>query len=167
MASRFVRGGDRLEAALAAIGHRLGRGGTLTVGFYDSATYPRGGINVPTVAAIQEFGAPAAGIPPRPFFRNMVAKHQSEWPGQVAEQLKLTDNDTELTLRRVGEVIAGELRQSIVDTNEPPLAPATVARKGFAKPLVDTGQLLNSIDYEVDGARQEGPRGGNPYRMRT
>ena len=29
------------------------------------------------------------------------------------------------------------------------LAESTIARKGFAKPLVETGHMLNSVDYEV------------------
>jgi hypothetical protein len=32
------------------------------------------------------------------------------------------------------------------------LKPATIRRKGFAKPLVDTGHMLNSIDHEVERA---------------
>ena len=49
----------------------------------------------------------------------------------------------------MGQGISGQLKQSIVDTNEPPLAASTIARKGFAKPLVDTGHMLQSVDYEV------------------
>ena len=48
-----------------------------------------------------------------------------------------------------GEAIAGQLRQSIVDTNSPALAESTIRRKGFSKPLVDTGHMLQSVDYEV------------------
>ena len=43
----------------------------------------------------------------------------------------------------------GEVRQAIVDTTSPPLSPRTVASKGFAKPLVDTGHMLNSVASEV------------------
>jgi hypothetical protein len=43
------------------------------------------------------------------------------------------------------------LQQSIRDTNDPPLAQATIARKGFAKPLIDTSVMINSVDYEVEG----------------
>lgn len=164
MATRYLQGGDKAAAAIRDILRKYGAGtGTgLRVGFLEGATYPEGGLNVPTVAAIQEFGAPAAGIPPRPFFRSMVARHSDEWPEQIADQLRKTE-DPVLTLKRMGALISGELRQSIIDTNEPALSPVTVARKGFDKPLVDTGHMLNSIDYEVNGERFEGPRAGNPY----
>ena len=189
--SVYVKGGDKLEVALKEISAKLSSGGTLTVGFYGGATYPTGGLNVPSVAAIQEFGAPRAGIPPRPFFRNMVAAHASEWPGVIVDQLKKTDGDANITLQRLGALISGQLRESIVDTNEPPLSPVTlmirkiigpnghatfadvleararvkageVASGVSSKALVWTGHLLNSIDYEVDDEHFTGPRGGTP-----
>jgi hypothetical protein len=49
----------------------------------------------------------------------------------------------------VAEAIAGQLRESIIKTNAPPLSPRTIARKGFAKPLIDTSHMINSVDYEV------------------
>jgi hypothetical protein len=57
--------------------------------------------------------------------------------------------DATLTLRQTGEAVAGQLRQSIVDTNDPPLAESTIKRKGFDKPLIETGHLFNSVDFEV------------------
>jgi hypothetical protein len=101
------------------------------------------------VAAVNEFGAPKAGIPPRPFFRGMIAAHKGEWPNAMAALLKENNYDAARVLQLTGEAIAGQLRQSIVDTNSPPNAPSTIARKGAAKPLVDTGHMLASIDYEV------------------
>jgi hypothetical protein len=101
------------------------------------------------IAAIQEFGAPSRGIPPRPFFRNMIKAKSGEWPKAIAALLKANNYDARRTLMLTGEAIAGQLRQSIVDTNSPPLKPATIKRKGFAKPLIDTSVMINSIDYEV------------------
>jgi hypothetical protein len=143
-----ISGGKKMEAALQKIARGLSRGGTLRVGFLEGATYPDGK-PVAMIAAIQEFGAPAAGIPPRPFFRHMIDAKSSEWPKAIAGLLKSTDMDASQALALAGEAIAGQLRQSIVDTNEPPLKPATIRRKGSDKPLVDTGHMLNSVDYEV------------------
>ena len=145
-----VSGGGALVRKLAEIAKRVGAGGSVKVGFLAGATYPDG-TPVAAVAAIQDFGAPRAGIPPRPFFRNMVAAKKDEWPAAIEKNLVATGYDVNVTLARVGEGIAGQLRQSIVDTNEPPLKPATSRRKGFDKPLVDTGHLLASVDYAVEG----------------
>ena len=58
--------------------------------------------------------------------------------------------DANQTLGVMGEGIKGQIQQSITDMNDPPLADATVAAKGFAKPLIDTGHMQNSVDYEVN-----------------
>jgi hypothetical protein len=142
-----ISGGDKLEFALARIAHELSQGGTLRVGFLERATYPDGK-PVAMIAAFNEYGTRT--IPPRPFFRNMIAAKSGDWPAGIATQLRVTRYNVALTLRRTGEVIRGQLQQSIRETNSPPLAPSTIARKGFAKPLIDTGHMLNSVDYEVN-----------------
>lgn len=144
-----VYGGDRLAARLKEIGDRLGKGGSVKVGFLSGAKYPDG-TSVAMVAAIQDFGAPSVGIPPRPFFRNMVAKESRGWPDAIVTDLARTDYDVDRTLGRLGVLIEGQLRQSIVDTNLPPLKPATIRRKGFSKPLIDTSNMINSISSKVE-----------------
>ena len=147
MASR--RNGARLITALNRIRSRIrDRNLKLRVGFLEGATYPDG-TSVPLVAFIQDSGSTARNIPPRPFFRNMIANKSHEWPDALRGFLQATDYDGRRSLELLGEGIAGQLRQSIVDTNLPPLAPATIQRKGFDKPLVDTGHMLNSVNKEV------------------
>lgn len=148
MAEATLKGGDGVRRYLENISNQLGNRATLRVGFLEGATYPDGK-PVAMIAAIQEFGAPAVGIPPRPFFRNMIATKQDEWGPALAGILQSNGYDLVAAFNQAGFAIAGQLRQSIVDTNEPALAPSTIARKGHAKPLVDTGHMLNSIDHEV------------------
>lgn len=148
MASKAFTGGAALEARLAEIAQRIGKSGTLRVGFLEDASYPNG-TPVATVAAIQEFGAPGAHIPPRPFFRTMIAAKKDEWGPALGALVKQHDYDGNAALTQMGQGIEGQLQQSIRDTNDPPLAPATVAAKGFDKPLVDTGHMLNSVDSDV------------------
>lgn len=99
--------------------------------------------------------------PPRPFFRRMIAAKKAEWGPALGVQLKKTDYDARRSLDVIGAGIAGQLRQSIVDLVDPPLAPSTIAAKsrgkvnkvagvlGPAKPLVWTGHMLQSVDHEV------------------
>jgi len=141
-----IKGGKKLERALIEIARSLSTGGTLRVGFLENARYPDG-TQVAAVAAFQDFGT--GTIPPRPFFRNMVAAKSPEWPKGIATQLRLTNYNVPLTLQRTGAAIQGQLKQSIQDTNAPPLARSTVRRKGFDKPLIDTGLMWRSVDYEV------------------
>jgi hypothetical protein len=148
MAEVTFTGGQRMERALQDIATRLGRKATLRVGFLENAKYPDG-TSVAMVATIQDFGAPRAGIPPRPFFRNMVAAKAPEWPAAIEATLVHNNYDAQRILNQVGEAIKGQLQQSIIDLKEPPLAPATIKRKGFDKPLIDTSHMLNSVDYEI------------------
>jgi hypothetical protein len=143
-----LRGGGAFEAKLRQIAESVSKPGTLRVGFLQNATYPDGK-QVAMIAAIQDFGAPGVGIPPRPFFRNMIAAKQSEWPNAIGNLLKTNNYDAPRALSVAGAGVAGQLRQSIIETNSPPLSPTTIARKGHAKPLVDTGHMLNSVDFEV------------------
>ena len=143
-----IRGGEKFEAAMEDLARRLGRPATLKVGFLGNATYPDGK-PVAMIAAINEYGAPSRGQPPRPFFRRMINAKQGEWPAAIAGVLQAQGNDVEKALDIAGAAIAGQLRQSIVDLVDPPLAPSTIARKGFDKPLIDTSHMLELVDHEV------------------
>src|SRR5262249_53443583 len=174
-------GGKKLEVYMARFATRIKTASTVRVGFLENARYP-GGMPVAAVAAFQEFGTPSARfpIPPRPFFRNMIAKRQNEWPKIIEIYVKRKKDGREI-LAHLGDVIAGQLRQSIIETNDPALSPVTkVLRVRFgnnptairmrdvlraagevksgkgkqasgtqAKPLVWTGHMLNSVQYQV------------------
>ena len=143
-----VTGGNLLAGRLKDIAAKIGSGPTVQVGWFPDATY-RDGTLVAMVAAIQEFGAPKRNIPPRPFFRSIIKAHQAEWPEAIAANLAANDFDAARTLGQVGEVIAGQLAESITAGSYTPLKPTTVAAKGFDKPLVDTGRMLQSIKSVV------------------
>lgn len=88
-------------------------------------------------------------IPPRPFFRNAIKRHGKEWGKDIAKLLKASDFRVASVLGTMGARIAGQIQQSIHDLTSPPLAASTVRRKGFSKPLIDTGYMWNSVGYEV------------------
>ncbi|HEV7214159.1 MAG TPA: hypothetical protein VGP33_03465 [Chloroflexota bacterium] len=143
-----MSGGSRLTAALTSIAAKLQSGHEVRVGFLAGSTYPDG-TSTPLVATVQEFGAPSRGIPPRPFFRTAIKTNSPKWGPKLGAVLKAHDYDANKALSLMGEGIKGEIQQSIVDLVAPPLAPATVAAKGSTKPLIDTGHMLNSVDWEV------------------
>ena len=172
-----VTGGDQIKLKIESLVKDADL--RLRVGFLEGSTYP-GGASTPLIAAIQEFGAPKVGIPPRPFFRNMIAAKKGEWPKAAANLLK-SDFDIRRMLNVLGEGIAGQLQQSIIDTNQPPLSQVTLmlrkmkaenpdlvvtrsivedARRRVkagesvsgvsTKPLVETSHLLKSVGKEVE-----------------
>jgi hypothetical protein len=170
-----VTGGDRLDAALREMAKRIESAATVRVGFLEDATYPDG-TKVATIAALNNFGAPAAGIPPRPFFSSMIAAKSPGWGDKFAAVLTASDYDAHKSLELMGEGIAGQLREAIVDMTGPANSPVTdllkerfpmggqtfddvmQARRDVAagetaapgKPLVWTGHLLNSVGSEVE-----------------
>lgn len=142
-----LRGGKKLESELLLLGRDLARGGNVQVGFLSNARYPDGK-PVALIAAIQDFGS--GTIPPRPFFRGMIARESPGWGNALALNLKATNYDVAATLGRMGAGIKGQLQKSIIDLWAPPLAPSTIARKGFDKPLIETSHMLNSADFRVN-----------------
>jgi hypothetical protein len=140
-----LSGGDGVMRRLAEIAEQMG-GGRVSVGFMSGATYPDG-TPVAAVAASNEYGIPTKHQPPRPFFRNMIAKESHTWGDKLA-RLAPMGGHTALSL--MGEDIAGALKQSINDLTDPPLAARTIAEKGFSKPLIDTSHMVNSVTYVVE-----------------
>lgn len=143
-----IKGGGVFASLVRGISDGMTKSSVVDIGFLENATYPDG-TQVALVAAVQEFGSSSRGIPPRPFFRNMIAAKKGEWP-EAAKHLLVGNNyDSTSTLQQLGEGIKGQLQTSITETNAPPLKPSTIAHKGFDKPLIDTGQMINSVDYRV------------------
>lgn len=120
-----VTGGERLAEALRKMRDKIRSGSEVRVGFLENATYPDG-TKVATVAAINNFGAPEAGVPARPFFSEMVARNSPDWGDRFAEVLVDEDYDAEAALGLMGDDIAWQLRQSILEFSGVPLSPVTL-----------------------------------------
>lgn len=146
-----MKGGAALEARLKEIAKGLAKGASVRVGFLEGATYPDG-TSVPMVAAIQEFGAPKAGIPPRPFMRATVAAKSSTWGDAVAGLLKVYDYDAAKALDATGMGIAGQIRDQIIATDSPPLSPVTLMLRKMRsedQALVVTGKTVGEAAARV------------------
>lgn len=142
-----MRGGDKFRQRLAELAAQATTA-KVRVGIIEQANYEGSdGESVAQVAFWNEYGT--ATIPPRPFFRNTIAEHKDEWPKQAAEMLEANGGDVRQALADMGEVVKGQIVETIQAFREPPNAAATVKKKGFDKPLIDTGTLWRSIDYEV------------------
>lgn len=128
------------------------QGKAAKVGWFETSRYPEG-TPVAYVATIQEFGT--SRIPARPFMRPAVADHGQEWLDLLAEGAKASMNggpSPVQVLEMVALQAAGNVAEKIVAVTSPALSPVTVARKGFDKPLVDTGQMLQSVTGKVENA---------------
>jgi len=151
-------GYKKAQSFLERLATKLGHGGMLEVGFLAGATYSgthptRGGKTfkgpVAQVAFWNEFGAPKAGIPARPFMRTAVEQNSPEWAPRMAYIAKAVNYDTKKILTNMGIMIAEQIRTSLNEWTSPPNSPRTIAIKGFDKPLQDTAHMKRSIDYAV------------------
>lgn len=145
MAKSTMTGGDVLHKKLAEIAESFG-GGSVKVGFMEGSTYPDG-TPVPAVAFWNEYGTTKA--PPRPFFRRMIASESGTWAQKMAALARATNYDGPRVLALMGEDVGAALQQSIIELSDPPLAQSTIDAKGFDKPLIDTGNMIRSISYQV------------------
>lgn len=127
-----------------AIGYPIGTKGT-------STNYPDG-TSVLLVAAANNFGAPSRGIPARDFM-DKGAVSALEKTGPIAEALIPALNAGKITmdqvLAKLGPVAVAAFQQAIIDFDEPPNAPSTIAAKGSSNPLVDTGLLNQTLTHIV------------------
>lgn len=148
---RVISGGDVLLKRLEEISKSVKKASQVEVGFLENADYPDG-TKVANVAAINNFGAPAASIPPRPFFSNMVAEKSATWPESMVNLLKANDYDSRKVMALMGEGMKAQLQQAIRDMNSPALSPVTLAVRKWRKNNPGrrvTGSIVGQLAREV------------------
>ncbi len=105
------------------------------------------------IALIHEFGAPSAGIPERSFLRQTFQNKRDQINALRKNLLArvLTNQMTEhQALGLLGAFVAGAIKTTITSDGEfAPLAASTIRAKGSSRPLVDKGQLISSIAWQV------------------
>jgi hypothetical protein len=100
------------------------------------------------IAAVNELGT--RRIPSRPFMRNAVDGNQVQL---YRTQLEMYSDVVQgkktvrTALSAIGEFMTAKVKREIKTLRTPPNAPATVKRKGSDNPLIDQGQLIQSITH--------------------
>ncbi len=115
-------------------------------------------ITIAEAAYINEFGAAAAGIPPRSFLRSVLNEEKStivqHLKNAVIKEVNKAANDQAVgsqtgSLLQVGTLVVEYIRHKIADGPPPPNAPKTIQEKGFDHPLIHNGQLYAAISRDV------------------
>lgn len=136
-----------LEAKIAAL-----RGLGVVVGVTAKTNGRSGEFSNAELAAIHEFGSPMRNIPERSFLRKPLINNAATI-ANLAKNAVGKFIAGEITaaeaLGVIGEEAKGISKEAISDGISPALKPATIKHKKSSKPLIDTGQLLNSITCEV------------------
>lgn len=117
----------------------------------DSGSYDDG-TSILLIAQVHEFGAPSINIPERSFLRAYFDENEKQIYSEMEALLyKTLDNlgSANGFYEYMGEYLIGEVKNYIVKLKSPPLKASTIKAKGSSNPLVDTGRLVDSIDYRV------------------
>lgn len=148
-----VRGGEKAHERLARMMESVKLAGEheVRVGVPDGKNEPGTGTPLSLVAAAHEFGVPGR-IPERPFLRPGLTTNKDELR-TINESLfknvvneRMTVNEA---LQIIGMLAAGGVQKFIRNGSFQPLDPRTIERKGSSEPLIDTGNLIQSITSEV------------------
>ena len=119
------------------------------VGCLPGAKY-KDGTSVAYIATIMEFGF--GPIPPRSFMRTTMEEKKKAWANlaKSGNKLVLAGSMEPLNVMEgLGLQAAGDIKKKISEITSPPLAPATVKRKGSSKPLVESSLMLSSLTSSV------------------
>lgn len=147
----------RLRVALEQLGKVKGQ-----VGFFESAKYADG-TPVAYVAAIQEFGDPEHGIPPRSFMRPTMASRQNVWRELAQSQARAVvrgEVSAVAMMDRIGLQAAGDISKTISQITSPPLSEVTIElrrrkRAGHAisgKTVGDAARAVSAEGYQQGDA---------------
>lgn len=126
----------------------------LNVGWLESATYPNG----QPVAAVMERHIFGYGVPVRDPVRPYIQKQTDFLAKVFGSEIK---KGSETPFNAVGEQAVGIIKQGFKDIQSPALSEATVKarlsrRKNqtgggtITKPLIDTGEAVNAVSWEVE-----------------
>ncbi|ARD61146.1 hypothetical protein Y71_14910 [Kosakonia radicincitans DSM 16656] len=148
-----VHGGNKIARKLKQIQDRLTAKRRVLVGLPAGSGNYEDGAPLVVIGAVQEFGSANGLIPERSFLRVPLRQNQDNikkgfraLSGKVARG--------EITafqmLDQIGARAAGYCQDAISAGIEPANAPSTIARKGSATPLIDTGTLRQAITHVVE-----------------
>lgn len=97
------------------------------------------------------FGGP---IPERPFMRNSFRNNQAKYIDAMkagASKLIMGQGGTlRGVLAKLGVLAQGDIQAEITSLTSPPNSPVTIAIKGSSNPLIDTGEMRQSVTWVVE-----------------
>lgn len=125
------------------------------IGILEAAGIHRDSVQtVAGIGAVHEYGSDDGRIPERSFIRSTMDQNQEnlvKLSHRKKDEIIFQKKPVAKALGEMGAIIQGLIQKKIADTDAdwPELAEETIARKKSSKPLIDTGQLRQSIRYQV------------------
>lgn len=119
---------------------------TVQVGWFSGNKYTDGA-SVASVAAMLEYKSPW------PFMRPCEQKNKQHWGElikRLCQQAISEGKGIDTAMMMLGEKAKGDIQSEINSIVTPPNKPSTAKRKGFNKPLIDTGHMIGSIQSRLN-----------------
>lgn len=106
-------------------------------------------VDMAEIAIYNELGTSTS--PPRPFLRQSFDDNQAKIIAMCEQQTKeiAKGGTAENSLKNLGVFGVGLVQEKIVSGNFTPNAPSTIKAKGSERPLIDTGQMRQSVHYVI------------------
>ncbi len=106
-----------------------------------------GRLTIVEEAYINEFGSRSAGIPARHFVKGAITPAKANAAAKKMLESIIARGDAGAALNAAGEGFAEKMRDRLYQGRFRPNAPATVRKKGFNHPLLETSRLADAISY--------------------
>jgi len=148
-----VSGGDRLGTRLRQIIERMQKNSGVLVGVPAGTGAYEDGAPIAVIAAVHEFGSADGNIPERSFLRVPLRQNTDLFKAMFRSQMaKVAKGELTMfqAMDQIGMKAAGVSKEAIEAGLSPGNSEATKQRKGSDTPLIDTGQLWQSITHIVE-----------------
>ena len=116
------------------------------VGFPQSKTSQ----DIVDIAIFNHYGTET--IPERPFLSNAISANNARYRRIMRDQaagVMSGANAIGDVMTKLGLLAQGHVQQEIVDLRDPPNAPSTIKQKKSSNPLIDTGEMRQSVTFET------------------
>ncbi len=111
--------------------------------------------SVAFIATCNEFGL---GVPERSFMRSTLFENERKYKNRLAKVIKRAVEgesgrqwSPDMLMGLLAQSVQDDIKRKITEIQDPPNAQETINRKGSSNPLIDTGQMRDSIRWEYTG----------------
>lgn len=142
---------DQVRDELNKVLSKLNTDKFVTVGVHESDN-ARGGDTMTNaqIGAINHFGNDRT--PARPWLDTGVASATPDIVDTITDGIE-DGLEMDQILNRVGVVAVAGVQNYMDELDSPANAPSTIAKKGDNNPLIDTGELKQSVTYDITNSK--------------
>lgn len=119
------------------------------IGFQQGKATEEDGTDLCDIAAWNELGT--VNMPSRPFLRMSVDDNSDKINTFISAQKKsiISGEPADRILKKIGIFQKDLIQEKITSGSFAPNAPSTIQAKGSSKPLIDTGRMRQSVNFEI------------------